>query len=178
LEGALDDIVRRHESLRTTFLLGPDGLSQILSPEATHTPKYFDLSHTPITEMEESFKRFVTSEVGTPFDLRQGPVFRTTLYRMSESEHRLVVVLHHLVSDGWSDGVFYHELETLYNDFSRGEPSSLPELSIQYGDFVLWQRQWLTGKTLESQLAHWKKQLRGLHSFQIFEETGTSVDRA
>lgn len=177
LEGALNDIVRRHESLRTTFLLGPDGLSQILSPETTHTLKSCDLSTTPTTEMEESFKGFVTREVGTPFDLRQGPVFRTTLYRISDSEHRLVVVLHHLVSDGWSDGVFYQELETLYNDFSRGEPSSLPELSIQYGDFVLWQRQWLSGKTLDSQLAHWKDQLRGLHSFQIFKGTGMPVNR-
>jgi acyl-CoA synthetase (AMP-forming)/AMP-acid ligase II len=177
LEGSLNDIVRRHEALRTTFLLGPNGPSQLLSPEVTHTLKYCDLSHTPTTEMEEAFKRFVTREVGTPFDLRQGPVFQATLYRVSESEHRLVVVLHHLVSDGWSDGVFYQELETLYNDFSRGEPSSLAELSIQYGDFVLWQRQWLTEKTLESQLAYWKEQLGGLHSFQIFQGTRTPLSR-
>ena len=177
LEGALHDIVRRHESLRTTFLLGPDGPIQILSPETSHTLKYCDLSLTPTIGMEESFKRFVTHEVGTPFDLRQGPLFRTTLYRIANLEHRLVVVLHHLISDGWSDGVFYQELETLYNDFSGGKPSSLLELSIQYGDFVLWQRQWLTGKTLECQLAYWKEQLRGLHSFQIFEDTGRPLSR-
>jgi acyl-CoA synthetase (AMP-forming)/AMP-acid ligase II len=177
LERSLDDIVRRHEALRTTFQVGADGLSQKLSLEATHTLRYCDLSHTPTTEMEEAFKRILTDEVGIPFDLRQGPIFRTTLYRISESEHRLVIVLHHLVSDGWSDGVFYHELETLYNDFSRGEASSLPELSIQYGDFVLWQRQWLTGKTLETQLAHWREQLGGVHSFHIFPETRMPVNR-
>ncbi|MGD9851495.1 MAG: condensation domain-containing protein [Nitrospirales bacterium] len=179
LERPLNEIVRRHETLRTTFQLGANGPRQTIAREGIQNLKYCDLSHIQKSEMEETFITSVIREVATPFDLVHGPVYRATLFRLSRSEHRLVVILRHLKSDGRSDGVFYFykELEALYNRFCRGESLPLPELSIQYGDFVLWQRQWLTGETLESQLAYWKNRLKGLQTFQVFPETKTPSGR-
>ncbi|HBP86507.1 MAG TPA: AMP-binding protein [Nitrospirales bacterium] len=169
LERSLNEIVRRHEALRTTFPLDAEGPRQMVNPVGIHTLECREFPHSPKDNVEETFNALVVREVATPFDLIQGPVIRFIIFRVTELDHRLVVILHHLVSDGWSDGVFFQELESLYNRFCQGESSCLPELSIQYGDFVWWQQQWLTGKTLASQLEYWKKQLGDGRSFQVLQ---------
>ena len=141
----------------------------MINPVTNNTLECCDLSHFPKSEVEEAINTLVAREVATRFDLIHGPVFRSIIFRVTDSDHRLMVIMHHLVSDGWSDGVFFQELEAIFNRFCRGEPSPLPELSIQYGDFVLWQQQWLSGKTLESQLVYWKEQLGDWRSFQFLQ---------
>ena len=160
---------RRHESLRTIFPLESEGPRQIITSARLMTLQCHALSHTQKVEAEEAFNSIVTHEVSTPFDVIHGPVFRAILVQVAESDHRLVVTMHHLVADGWSDGVLLRELETLYNGFCQEEPSSLPELSIQYRDFVLWQQQWVAGKKLESQLHYWKDKLGDGRSFQFLQ---------
>jgi len=94
-----------------------------------------------------------------PFDLARGPLLRVTLLRLNKTEHVLLLTIHHIISDGWSIGVFNRELAVLYEAFSAGKPSPLPELPIQYADYAAWQRQWLQGAVLEAQLDYWRKQL-------------------
>lgn len=169
LERSLAEIVRRHESLRTIFPLGSEGPQQIITPAPLMTLPCHDLSHTQSAEVEEAVDTIITREVTTSFDVIHGPVFRAILIHMPESAHRLVILMHHLVADGWSDGVLFRELESLYNSFCQGAPSPLPELAIQYGDFVLWQQQWLPGTALDSQITYWNEQLgdgRSLHFLQ------------
>ncbi|MGH2708728.1 MAG: condensation domain-containing protein, partial [Actinomycetota bacterium] len=100
-------------------------------------------------------------EYSRPFDLRRGPLFRALLVRLSEREHVLLLTAHHIVTDGWSMGVFIHELSALYQAFATGRPSPLAALPIQYADFAAWQREWLQGEVLEEQLGYWQKQLGG-----------------
>jgi hypothetical protein len=106
-------------------------------------------------------KRLVTIEAEKHFDLANEPLVRVHLWRVSSQSHVLLINMHHIVSDGWSMGIFTQELSALYKAFLSGEPSPLPELPIQYTDFAVWQRQWLTGEVLEKQLDYWKQQLAG-----------------
>jgi acyl-CoA synthetase (AMP-forming)/AMP-acid ligase II len=175
LEGALHEIVQRHEPLRTTFSLESEGPKQNVIPAMPVQLLRRDLSQTPEPEREGTFATLVAQEVATPFDLFQGPVFRSTLFQVTESDHRLLIIVHHLVSDGWSDAVFFQELETLYNCFCEGEPSPLPKLSIHYADFAVWQQQWLTGKSLDSQLTYWGEQLEGFRSSPFLSVSRASM---
>ena len=99
---------------------------------------------------------------------------RATLLRLAHEDHVLLLTLHHIVSDGWSMGVFYREVSVLYQAFSNAEPSSLPALPIQYADFAIWQREWLPGEVLETQLSYWKKQLRDLCSAITYRSAAAS----
>ena len=105
--------------------------------------------------------KLASDEARRPFDLEAGPLLRSTLIRLDAYEHILLLTMHHIVSDGWSIGILTHEMSTLYEAFSNDKPSPLPELNIQYADFALWQRQWLQGDVLQSQLSYWKQQLDG-----------------
>src|SRR5688500_13999480 len=96
-----------------------------------------------------------------PIDLARGPLLRTTLLRLAGDDHVICFTLHHIVSDGWSQGVLVREVSALYAAFSRGEAVSLPELAVQYADFAVWQREWLSGEVLEEQIGFWKAQLSG-----------------
>src|SRR5262249_10956654 len=116
----------------------------------------------PEMEREVETMRWATEEAHKPFDLSRGPLLRTTLLRLGELEHILVLTIHHIVSDGWSMGVLYREIALLYEAFSSGKPSRLPQLPIQYTDFAHWQRQFFQGKVLESQYSYWKGQLDGV----------------
>ncbi len=107
------------------------------------------------------------AEIQRPFDLTQGPLLRATLVRLADEEHVLLLTMHHIVSDGWSHGVFWRELAVLYDAFTTGQPSPLPALSIQYADFAHWQQQWLQGEVLDTQLAYWKQQLAGVSTLQL-----------
>src|SRR5207344_2826102 len=111
-----------------------------------------DLTNFPETEREEEARRLVKEDRQRPFDLARGPLLRVTLFRLGPEDHVLLLTLHHIVSDGWSMGVLCRELSVLYEAFSTGNLSPLTDLSIQYADFGMWQRQWLAGVVLESQL--------------------------
>ncbi len=164
LEQSLNEILRRHEALRTTFATVEGQPIQMISSPEPFTLSIADLRQFPETEREPEARRLATEEARRPFDLARGPLLRTTLLRLSEEDHILLLTMHHIISDGWSRGVLYRELSALYEAFSAGKPSPLPEPPIQYADFAVWQRQWLQGKTLEVQLSYWKKQLEGAPS--------------
>ena len=161
LERTLNEIVRRHEALRTTFQVDDDQPVQIITPP-TETPlDVVDLQGLSPELRESRALKLASDEARRPFDLEAGPLFRSTLIRLDAYEHILLLTMHHIVSDGWSIGILTHEMSTLYEAFSNDKPSPLPELNIQYADFALWQRQWLQGDALQSQLSYWKQQLDG-----------------
>ena len=165
---SIEQIIRRHEILRTTFASSKGESVQIIHPfsnestDGTTRPlSIVDLRHLEPPERQSVTKQLIVQEGHRPFDLSQGPLMRTTLLRIDEDEHVLLFTMHHIVTDGWSLGVFIREWAALYAAFSRGRPSPLSELSIQYADFAVWQRQWLQGDVLDAQIGYWKRQLGG-----------------
>jgi amino acid adenylation domain-containing protein len=159
LEQALQEILKRHESLRTVFQIVDGQPVQVILPEVSFTLMVIDLRHHGRFEREQEVKRLAAAEASQPFDLAQGPLLRATLLWCEETTYVFLLNMHHIVSDGWSMQIFDNELTTLYRAFSVGEPSPLPALSVQYADFALWQRRWLSGNVLEKQLNYWQKQL-------------------
>ncbi|MFL5383052.1 MAG: amino acid adenylation domain-containing protein [Longimicrobiaceae bacterium] len=161
LRRALDEIVRRHESLRTVFVLeGAQPVQRILPAAAVPLPVH-RLEHLPGAERMGAARRMVNEETVTPFDLERGPVFRALLLRLGEDDHLLMVNFHHVASDGWSVNVFGRELLALYGAYRAGRPSPLPELPVQYADFAAWQRAWLTEERVREQVGYWTRQLAG-----------------
>jgi amino acid adenylation domain-containing protein len=161
LTNALTELVRRHESLRTTFPNRDfDPVQRIAEAEPVTLP-IIDLQLVPQGQRVGAAWRTIHEQVQRPFDLARGPLFRPVLIALGPEEHELLVMVHHIVADGWSFGVLARELTALYEAGRVGLPSPLQELPIQYGDFVLWQRQWLAGELLESQRRYWLKQLAG-----------------
>jgi thioester reductase-like protein/FkbH-like protein len=161
LERSLNDIVRRHESLRTTFP-APEGrpVQQILR-EATLALPVIDLTDASESGREAEAQRLATEDSQRMFDLAHDLPVRTTLLRLGDADHVLVLTVHHIVSDGWSLGVFFRELVALYRAYLANLPSPLSELPIQFADFVVWQRQQLEDDGLARQLAYWKDKLGG-----------------
>jgi amino acid adenylation domain-containing protein len=159
LEQSINEIVRRHEALRTSFAVLNGQPIQVIAPTLSLSLSVVDLRELQLLEREQKVQRLANQEAQQPFDLMQGPLMRVTLLRLGNEEHILLLTMHHIISDGWSAGVFIREIAALYDAFCKGQPSPLPELLIQYADFAVWQRQWLQGKTLETQLAYWKQQL-------------------
>ncbi|MFL6336608.1 MAG: non-ribosomal peptide synthetase [Pyrinomonadaceae bacterium] len=162
LEGALGEIVRRHESLRTTFTVKDGRPLQIIADFSPLVLRVTDLAGLEAESREDEMWRLAAEEVARPFDLARGPLFRTGLLRLADDDHALLITMHHIISDGWSLMVFNRELCELYQAFSQGRPSPLEELPVQYADFALWQREQLAGETLEQQLSYWRQQLAGL----------------
>lgn len=165
LERSLKEIVQRHEALRTTFVTEEGQPVQVITPQETFTLPLIDLREIAESERQANLQQLITKEAGRPLYLSQGPLMRAVLFQLDEFDYVFLLVLHHIVSDGWSFGVFMQELGALYKAFSNGQPSPLPQLAIQYPDFAYWQRQWLQGEVLETQLAYWKRQLGGHHQF-------------
>lgn len=161
LEQSLNEIVKRHEALRTTFSIVDGRPVQVIAPLLTLTLPIVDLRELPETEREIEVQRLARSEARRPFDLAEGPLVRATVLRLGENEHVGLLIMHHIVSDGWSTGILIREMALLYQAFCSGRPTPLPELPVQYADFAHWQRQWLEGKVLETQLGYWKQQLLG-----------------
>ncbi len=157
----LDEIVRRHEVLRTTFSMIEEKPVQVIIPTLRLTLPTINLEELSEVEQEAEVKKLVIQEMQQPFNLSQAPLLRATLLRLSEIEHILVFTMHHIISDGWSVGVLIKEVAALYEAFSKEQPSPLSELPIQYVDFATWQRQWLQGEVLQSQISYWKNQLEG-----------------
>jgi len=161
LERVIDEIARRHESLRTTFDVVAGEPVQVIS-RPRHVPlPLINLSELPEDQREAEAVLLSSEQAQLMFDLTTGPLVRARLVRLSEEEHVLQVTLHHLIADGWSVGVLARETRALYEAFIQDNPSPLPELPAQYADFALWQREWLQGELLESQVAYWREQLAG-----------------
>jgi amino acid adenylation domain-containing protein len=160
LERALSEVVRRHESLRTTFA-EVDGVGVQVIGEAQDRPLAVeDLSRLPADGREAAIAARATAEASRPFDLQKGPVIRTRLLRLDEHEHVLLLTMHHIASDGWSIGVLIREVSVLYDAFTRGESSPLAELPVQYADYAVWQREWLQTEMLQKQLGYWRERLK------------------
>jgi amino acid adenylation domain-containing protein len=159
LEQSFNEIVKRHEVLRTTFTLVEGQTVQVVAPSLTLALPLLDLQWLPAKEREIEVQRLVAEAAEQPFDLVEGPLVRVTLLKLGEAEHVLLFAMHHIIYDIWSRKIIIQELATLYNAFSAGKPSPLPDLPIQYTDFAIWQRQWLQGEVLESLLSYWQQQL-------------------
>ncbi len=162
LAASLREIVRRHEALRTRFTATAGRPSQVIDPDWRPALPLVDLGGLPDRAAGPELRRRIAEEEVRPFDLVSGPVLRSILVRLAEGDYVLLFTLHHIVSDGWSLGILLRELTAIYDAWSRGEPSPLPELPVQYADFALWQRQWFRGEVLEEQLAYWTRQLADL----------------
>jgi amino acid adenylation domain-containing protein len=161
LEQSLNEIVRRHEALRTTFSMVDGEAVQVISPSLVMSVPMLDLSDRFESERENEARRLVHEEALAPFDLSQGPLLRVTLVRLGEQDHVLLLTLHHIVSDGWSMGVLFRELSALYRAYCAGKPSPLPALPIQYVDYAQWQRQRFQSENLVEEIDYWRKQLDG-----------------
>jgi fengycin family lipopeptide synthetase B len=161
LQSSLNEIVRRHEVLRTRFELVGGESRQIISPAGSVEMPLVDLSGFPEQERKAEANRLCVEEARLPFSLAKGPLLRARLFFLGADEYILLIVIHHIVSDGWSFGVLVSELNALYGAFVAGQSPSLPELPIQYADYALWQREWLQGAVLEQQIDYWKRQLAG-----------------
>ena len=162
LERALDAIVERHESLRTRFVEVEGEPFQVIEPDCRIELGLEDLSGGEESAQQERVQEALRSEARMPFDLMRGPVLRVKLLRLGAQDHVLLRTMHHIVSDGWSEGVFNHELMVLYEAFVEGRENPLRPLRVQYADFALWQRRWLEGGALERGLSYWKEQLAGI----------------
>jgi len=161
LERALNAVVERHESLRTVFRVKGNGPVQIIKPPLKLRLPLVDLSSLPEDEREQETARLAIEHAEFAFNLSEGPLLATKLIRLSETDHTLFLCLHHIVTDAWSTALLLRELITLYEAFKANEPSPLDELPIQYADFAVWQRQFLTGDVLEKQRSYWTEQLAG-----------------
>lgn len=161
LERTLTEIVRRHEVLRTTIHVNGHEHVQVIHPPDYVSVPMIDLSHLPEAERDTQMQKFGAEEARLSFDLEHGPLLRTKLLRFADDEYAVFFTVHHIVSDGWSGGLLFNELQTLYTAFSEDRPSPLPELPIQYADYARWQREWLKGEVYERQIAYWRERLQG-----------------
>ncbi|MGB8508409.1 MAG: amino acid adenylation domain-containing protein, partial [Pyrinomonadaceae bacterium] len=167
LERSLSEIVRRHESLRTTFNVVEAEPVQIIAAAMNVPLPVTDLSLLAVEEREEEARRLLSEEARLPFNLEQGPVLRASLLRLSEDEHILMLVMHHIVSDGWSNSILSREFSALYEAYLEGRESPLEELSIQYADYAVWQREGLQGEVLAGHLSYWREKLEGVAVLEL-----------
>jgi len=167
LEASLNEVVRRHESLRTSFRVVDGEPVQVVTPTVEIRVGYRDLRLLPKSDRQAEALRLGSMESAHPFDLSTGPLLRTILLQLDTDEYVLLLTMHHMISDGWSMGVFWNELSVIWDAFAVNAPSPLPPLPIQYGDFAVWERRWLQGKVLDEHLTYWKKQLADLPMLQL-----------
>jgi amino acid adenylation domain-containing protein len=163
---ALEAIVARHEALRTTFAVVDGRPVQVIAANQRVEIPVAD-SGVGRAEREKRAQEWISATARRPFDLGRGPLLVAGLLRLDEEEHVLLLTMHHIVSDGWSMGVFIQELARFYEEFSGGPPAALPEPPIQYADFAVWQREWLSGEVLEEQLSYWSRQLTDLPVLEL-----------
>ncbi|GAB1539220.1 hypothetical protein NUACC21_18860 [Scytonema sp. NUACC21] len=171
LEQTFNEIVHRHETLRTTFKMLDGQPLQVIAPSFTKPLSVLDLRELPPGEREAEAKHIIATEIERPFDLSKGSLLRVMVLELSETEHILLLNMHHIICDDWSIGVLIRELGTLYAAFANKDitdkiSTPLPELPLQYADFAHWQREWLQGvgvngcSPLQTQLAYWRQQLK------------------
>ena len=162
LESSLNEIARRHEVMRTAFQIADGQPAQIIASALQASIKLIELFRLSNAESDTEVGRLIAEEADRPFDLCAGPLLRATLLRLRDDDHILILTTHHIVSDAWSMGILTRELWTLYDAYANGRPFRLPDLPVQYVDYAVWQREWLQGEVLESQLSYWRKQLENL----------------
>jgi len=160
LQEALDSLLERHEALRTTFVKKDGEVVQEIALSARFVLRTVELA-ADAEQVDSEVRKHAHEELIMPFDLGVGPLIRGRLLRLAERDHVLLLTMHHMISDGWSIGVMLRELGTLYGAYREGQPNPLQAMPIQYADYAQWQRQWLSGKELQRQLAHWTSHLRG-----------------
>ncbi len=156
---SFDEIIKRHESLRTSFIVTNGQPAQMIIPAITVPLPVVDLRDLPRPERENHALILAGEAAQGSFDLGGGVLMHTILYQLDDDEHLLLLNMHHIISDAWSLGVIAQEMMTLYTAFTSNQPAKLPQLLIQYADFACWQRQWLQGELLEAQMAYWRERL-------------------
>lgn len=171
LERSVNEVVRRHEAIRTTFSYIDDRPVQVITPALSVEIDCRDARGLREPETSGAIRDFCTSEARRPFDLTRGPLLRCALLRVADHEHILVVTMHHIISDGWSMGVLLYELTALYEAFVHGQPSPLSDHGVQYVDYALWQQGWVQSEKLKAQLAYWKEKLSGAPSLLALPAT-------
>jgi amino acid adenylation domain-containing protein len=159
LEQTFNEVVRRHESLRTTFVAVNGQPVQVIATASQLQMPVLDLSELPEEQREAEARLLAQAEAVQPFDLSVGPLVRVQLLRFAADDHAVLFTLHHIISDGWSTGILVREVAALYEAFIEGREAPLPELEVQYADYAVWQREWLQGEVLEQQLGYWRRQL-------------------
>ena len=164
LESVINEIVRRHETLRTRFEVEHGAPLQVIYHWEPRKLEMEDLTGLPRERREEEARKMLREEAAKGFDLSQGPLMRVKVLKLEEDERLVFFNMHHIISDGWSMGILISEVNRLYGAYARGEESPLEEMAIQYADYAVWQREWLQGAVLERQLAYWKQQLAGVPS--------------
>jgi amino acid adenylation domain-containing protein len=167
LERTLAEIIRRHEILRASFPLRDGRPAQVTAPPWPVTIPVLDLRHLSPDEREAEVARRSTEEARRPFDLARAPLLRVSLLRLADDAHVALLVMHHIIADGWSMSVLTREVAALYDAFASGAGAPLAELPIQYGDYAAWQRRWLQGEALERQLAYWRENLAGAEALEL-----------
>ena len=167
LERALNEIVRRHEILRTTFLFVDSAPVQIIHASYRLSLPLEDLSNLPSSDRDAEEERRTIADAACPFNLKTGPLFRARLLRLAEQDHMLLVTVHHIVSDGWSIGVISDEIVAHYGGFASGKPYSAPDLPLQFADYTIWQNQRAESNELESQRSYWRNKLADLPLCEI-----------
>jgi amino acid adenylation domain-containing protein len=160
LTASINEIISRHEILRTSFELIDGQVIQNITNQLKISLPIINLQNLSETEQQIEVKRLTAIDAQKPFDFTQAPLLRLNLIKLETEKHLLLVTMHHIISDAWSAGIFIKEISALYQAFSTEKPSPLSELPIQYADFAVWQQQWLQGKVLENQLSYWKQQLQ------------------
>jgi amino acid adenylation domain-containing protein len=164
---AVDELVRRHESLRTTFEVIDGRPVQVLAPGLELVPDLADLTGLPPGDREAEAGRRASEEARRPFDLGRGPLARMVVLRLGERDHAVLLTMHHIMTDGWSFGVAAGELSALYEAFRQGRPSPLPGLPIQYADFARWQRERRQGADWADQVEVWRRRLAGVPALEL-----------
>ena len=174
---ALNEVVRRHQSLRTTFAVDADGMPvQVIAEDVNLPLPVADLAALPEARRELEVSARLREEASRPFDLAQGPLIRAELLRLAPAEHVIVLNMHHVIADGISMGVLIRELAALYESLARGLPSPLPEPPLQYADFTRWQEEWLRGEALRGQLDYWRAKLDGLSILELPTDRPQAAD--
>ncbi|BAY23185.1 McnC protein [Calothrix sp. NIES-2100] len=167
LEQTFNEILQRHEALRTTIVVQKGQPVQVINPTLTIPLPIIDLRQLPQAKREIQARRLITQEAQHPFNLSTDSLLQVKLLWLDETQYILLLTMHHIVSDGWSIGVLIQEIAALYTAFASNQPSPLPKLTIQYADFAYWQRQWLQGEVLEKQLSYWQKQLDSISMLNL-----------
>ncbi len=168
LEQSLNEIVRRHESARTTFHNVDGHPVQTIHPELPLKLEVVNLQEWPDTDRDAEALRVATKNGQQPFNLSTGPLLRAILIQLGAEDSRLLITLHHLICDGFSiHYVLFQELVALYEAFSTGNRSPLPEMEIQYVDYAAWEKKWLQGEVLKPNIDYWKQQLAGLSPIEL-----------
>jgi hypothetical protein len=167
LERSINEVIRRHEILRTSFALIDGAVAQTVHAEGSVSLPLDDLSHLTATARDEEEERRTIAEAALSFALKTGPLLRARLLKLAQNEHMLLVTVHHIVSDGWSIGVFSDEVAAHYEAFSLGKPAALPDLPLQYADYAIWKNEQSQGTAAEQHRSYWQTRLANLPVCEI-----------